>query len=166
MESAQKIWFDVILHPHRSLSERGFLLLMLFISLLSFVAGLAFYLMGAWPVVGFFGLDLVAIYWAFKLNYRAALLSETIRLVDNALIVTRNNPRTACQEWRFQPYWVRVLLEEVNEYEGHMVLTSHGRRLTVGDFLSFEEKARLAAALRQALSLQQREMTFAGHDQD
>jgi uncharacterized membrane protein len=154
MKRDRKIWFDVILRPHRSLSPRGFLVFMTFVVAISFVAGFVFYLRGAWPIFGFFGLDAAAIYWAFKANYRAAEVVETIRLTNQDLAVCRMTRKGGDMEWHFQPYWVRVIVEPVNEFEGNMVLTSHGRRVTVGSFLSLEEKVDLAAALQEALALQ------------
>ena len=154
MKRERKIWFDVILRPHRSLSPRGFLIFMLLVSVVSFVAGFIFYLRGAWPIFGFFGLDAVAIYLAFKANYRAAEVVETIRLTNQDLMVRRMSSKGADMEWHFQPYWVRVVIEPVNEFEGNMVLTSHGRRLTIGSFLSLDEKVDLAAALQEALAHQ------------
>ena len=53
--------FSALLTPHRSLNRTGFIVLMVFLSVVSFVAGLAFLLMGAWPVLGFFGLDILVI---------------------------------------------------------------------------------------------------------
>ena len=64
--------FSARLTPHRSLNRTGFLVLMTFISTVSFVAGVAFWMMGAWPVLGFFGLDVLVIYWAFRINFRSA----------------------------------------------------------------------------------------------
>ena len=69
---------EFVLHPHRSLSPRGFLILMSAIGLVSFVMGMVFLLIGAWPVMGFFGLDVALIYFAFKLNYRSGRLYETV----------------------------------------------------------------------------------------
>ena len=62
--------FSAMITPHRSLGRVGFLVLMAVFGAVSFVAGIAFLLMGAWPVFGFFGLDVVLLYWAFRLNYR------------------------------------------------------------------------------------------------
>ena len=64
--------FSALLTPHRSLNRTGFLVLMAFLSVVSFAAGVAFLLMGAWPVFGFFGLDVLVIYWAFQVNFRRA----------------------------------------------------------------------------------------------
>jgi len=73
-DAAEPVLFSALLTPHRSLNRTGFLLVMAFLSVISFAAGLVFLLMGAWPVLGFFGLDVLAIYWAFKINFRRASL--------------------------------------------------------------------------------------------
>jgi len=75
--------FSAVLLPHRSLGRKGFIILMGVISLVSFITGIAFYMQGAWPVLGFFGLDVLLIYGAFRLNYRAARLRETIELTQS-----------------------------------------------------------------------------------
>src|SRR3954452_10753057 len=62
--------FCALLTPHRSLGSVGFVVLMTVVAVVSFVGGVAFYLIGAWPVGGFFGLDALLIYWAFRVNYR------------------------------------------------------------------------------------------------
>lgn len=144
--------FDVVLHPHRSLSPLGFALLMAAISGLSFVAGLAFWLMGAWPVMGFFGLDVLLIYVAFRASYRSAREYETLQLTDEALEIRHVDPRGRVSTWRFQPYWVRVELD--NDESAALALASHGRRLPIGRFLSADERRDLAATLRNALQRQ------------
>src|SRR5258705_6916301 len=70
--------FSARLTPHRSLNRTGFLVLMAFLTAVSFAAGVAVLLMGAWPGVGFFGLDVLVIYWAFRVNFRPARGSEGI----------------------------------------------------------------------------------------
>ena len=67
-----------MLTPHRSLGPTGFLILMAVLGGVSFAAGIVFLLVGAWPVFGFFGLDVLLIYCAFRLNYRAARAYEEV----------------------------------------------------------------------------------------
>ncbi len=144
--------FDAILQPNTSLSPRGFLVLMLAISIVSFVAGLAFLLAGAWPVFGFFGVDVLLIYLAFRANYRWARMYETVRLTRDALLVERINPSGKVQRWRFQPYWLRVDVEGAQNHDSRIVLSSHGRRLRIGSFLTPDERLEFASALRDALA--------------
>ena len=79
-DEAEPELFSALLTPHRSLSRTGFVVLMAFLSAISFAAGLAFWMMGAWPVSGFFGLDVLAVYFAFKINFRNARATEEIRV--------------------------------------------------------------------------------------
>src|SRR5215212_8138751 len=85
--------FSALLTPHRSLSRNGFLVLMTFVIAISFAAGLVFLLMGAWPVFGFFGLDILVIYWAFRINFRHARASEEITVTPSELLVRRTSHR-------------------------------------------------------------------------
>lgn len=153
MSTAPPVWFDAALYPHRSLSARGFFLLMAALSAVSFTAGMIFVLKGAWPVLGFFGLDVALVYWAFRVNYRRAEIEEIVRLDDTALTVARHD-RNGVQEWTFQPYWVRVELDGGPWDDNRLRLTSHGRDLYIGDFLTAPERIDLAAALREALARQ------------
>jgi uncharacterized membrane protein len=144
--------FDVVLRPHRSLGPRGFWLLMAFVSTGSFVAGAVFTSLGAWPVFGFLGLDVLAIYVAFRLNYRQGRLYETVLLMDDALEVRRVHPSGRTEAWSLAPNWLSV---EVEGFEGSgrgaVRLRSHGRVVRIGRFLTPDERQDLAAALGDAL---------------
>lgn len=150
--SQEDCHFSAILTPYRSLPPRGFLILMAAIGTVSFAAGFAFYLMGAWPVLGFFGLDVLLIYVAFRLNYRAGRLYETIDLTDDALVVKRVRPSGRTESWTFNPYWVSLDLAERVGQCAELSLSSHGRRLVFGRFLAESEKKEFADALAGALT--------------
>ena len=143
--------FDAVLEPHRSLSRSGFLTLMAAVATVSFAAGIAFFMMGAWPVFGFFGLDAVLIYIAFKVNYRGARMYETVRLTEDMLTVVRVNPSGRVQRWSFQPYWLKVDIEDPPSQDSKLMLTSHGESLVIGSFLSPHERLDFARALETAL---------------
>lgn len=141
-----------ILHPHRSLTPRGFLILMTFISTVSFIAGMAFLLMGAWPVFGFFGLDVLLIYLAFQLNYRAGRLYETIDISPAQLVLTRVHPAGRRDTFEFNPYWARVRLRENLPGGGTALsLSAQGHEELFGRFLTDEERRDVADALTGAL---------------
>lgn len=144
--------FDVVLYPHRSLTPFGFGLLMGGVCVVSFGAGLAFFFAGAWPVVGFFGLDVLLIYVAFRLSFRAARLTETVTLTEDELLIRRTSPRGRTHAWSFQPFWVRVAIDENADRDSRLVVSSHGRHVALGDFLVHEERVDLARALRAALT--------------
>ncbi len=143
--------FDAVLAPHRSLSPRGFCFVMVVACGLNFVLGLAFFLMGAWPVVGFLGLDMLLLWGAFRLSYRSGRLRETLQLSRNSLMVRRTLPSGRAREWRFQPYWLRVEIDTGPPDRTRLTLASHGRRLIIGAFLAPDERIELAQALKDAL---------------
>lgn len=147
--------FDAELRPHRSLSPRGFLLLMMGICGFSFAGGLGFYLAGAWPVIGFLGVDVLLIYLAFKINYRSGRLVERLYLTRDRLTVRRVWPGGRSRTWEFQPYWLQVVFDEEaatqERFDCPLILRSHGKSLTVGSFLTREERGEVARALRAAL---------------
>lgn len=144
--------FSAILTPHRSLGGTGFLAVMLLIGGLSFAAGLVFFIAGAWPVVGFLGLDVVLVYCAFRLNYRAAEAYEQVTMTPSALTVRKVSHRGEVAEWTLNPVWVRLQREAHEEFGiQRLFLVSHGRRLPVAAFLGPNEKASFATALSAAL---------------
>ncbi len=149
--ATEPLVFDAVLYPHRSLSPRGFWILMTGVSLISFTAGIAFFLIGAWPVLGFFGLDVLLIFVAFRLSYRAARMLERVRLSADSLQIERVSPYGQVRRWSFQPYWVRVALEDPPQLDSVVTIASHGRSVGVGSFLVPGEKAEFASALRAAL---------------
>jgi uncharacterized membrane protein len=148
---ATPVFFDAVLYPHRSLPPQGFMLLMVVLSVVSFAAGVSFVLLGAWPILGYFGLDVLLVYLAFRASYRSARMHEWVRLTEDTLTVERVGQRGERRRWQFQPFWLRVVLEERNE-TNRLVLTSHGRELVVGGFLAPAERRNLAVALKEALN--------------
>lgn len=139
--------FDAVLHPHRSLSRKGFLIVMIMVGAISFVGGMIFLMMGAWPVFGFFGLDAALIYIAFKRNFRDGERYERVMLGGDGLEVLQVAPGGAETRVSFQPYWTHVLVDG----EGCLVLRSGGKSLELGRFLADDEKESFRAALDRAL---------------
>jgi uncharacterized membrane protein len=144
--------FSAIITPHRSLGPTGFLILMSCLGALSFISGVIFVSIGAWPVFGFFGLDVLLVYLAFRANYRSARAYEEVTVTAAELTVRKVNPRGAVRQWTLNPVWVR--LERIVHAEfgiERLFLVSHGRRVTIAGFLSPAEKASFARALTSAL---------------
>ena len=144
--------FSAIITPHRSLSGRGFVLVMALVGGLSFSGGMFFFLLGAWPVVGFLGLDVLLVYWAFRANYRAAAAFEEVTVTPSELRLRRVSHRGEVAEWTLNPLWTK-LDRETNEEFGllKLFLVSRGRKFPVAGFLSPEERENFAAALSAAL---------------
>ncbi len=161
--NARAVSFDVLLYPHRSLGRRGFVILMSLLAALSLAISLPFLLHGAWPVAAFSGLAVTVVYLCFKRNYRAGRTVETLRLDDAELVVSRTLPDGPTKRWRFQPFWLRVAVERPYRPDSRLYLSSHGRRVAVGNFLTLQERLDLAEALDAALSRWRAGLTPAGH---
>lgn len=143
--------FEAVLYPNPPLGRHGFLVLMLAVSVVSAALGAAFALAGAWPVSGFMGLDVLLLYVALRWSRRRSRRFEQIRLDATGLHVRRVGPDGTSTDWCFEPYWVRVAVEERRAGPGTVTLSSHGERLRIGDFLTREERHDLARALDAAL---------------
>lgn len=152
-EPAEPALFDALLTPHRSLGPRGFVILMACVGGVGFTAGLAFFLMGAWPVVGFMGLEVFLVWLAFRINYRRARMFEELRLTRDALTVRRVDHWGGEKRWTFQPYWLQVRMDDPPEPESRLTLRSHGKSLSIGDFLAPEERLALARELQRHLAV-------------
>jgi uncharacterized membrane protein len=160
-DAPEPILFSALLTPHRSLNHRGFMVVMAFVTVISFAAGVVFWMMGAWPVFGFFGLDVLAIYIAFKINFRRARASEEISVTPSQLRVRRISHRGHVVEWVLNPLWVQ--LDQIAHEEfgiERLYLVSRGRRVSIGSFLGPEEKASFASALRAGLAAARRGVTY------
>lgn len=144
--------FRAVLYPHRSLSPRGFVIFMTALAVISFIAGMVFLLNGAWPVFGFFGLDVALVYIAFKLNYRSGRARELVEVTPEVLSVTRIEPSGREQRFEFNPYWVRVLFDEQVDGRTTLRLTSHGKVFEFARFLNDEERREFATVLAGALA--------------
>jgi uncharacterized membrane protein len=160
-QAPQPELFSALLTPHQSLNRTGFLVLMGFLSAVSFAAGLAFLLMGAWPVFGFFGLDMLAIYWAFRVNFRNAKATEEIRVTPFELRIRRVSHRGDVVEWVLNPLWVQ-LDQKIHAEFGieKLYLVSKGHSISIARFLGADEKASFAKALTAALQAARRGPTY------
>jgi uncharacterized membrane protein len=143
--------FRAVLTPYRSLGATGFIVLMVALGTVSFITGMLFLLMGAWPVLGFFGLDVALVYIAFKLNYRSGRLYETVELTPAKFSWTRVHPSGRREAFDCNPYWARVNLREWPDGRTDLRLLAQGKELAFGRFLTDDERREFAAALAGAL---------------
>jgi uncharacterized membrane protein len=144
--------FSAKLTPHRSLGRVGFLILMLLFGAVSFITGMLFLVLGAWPVFGFFGLDVLLLYWAFRLNYRHANAYEQVTVSTSVLRVRKVSHLGRAREWVLNPLWVRLDKVEIEEFGiDRLFLVSRGKKLAIATFLGPDEKASFAKELGRAL---------------
>lgn len=158
--ASEPLVLNLALYPHRALSPTGFVVLMSAIAGLSFTIGLVAFLLGAWPVVGFLGLDVALVYVAFRLNYRDARAFETIRLTSGEMEIVKVDPAGGSRRIVLPSAWLAVEWDRPGDLPNNprdarrpnrLTLRSRGRRLEIGAFLSTQEKDGLADVLRDGL---------------
>lgn len=151
-DAMEKPFFSAVLTPYRALGSRGFLVLMLSLCTISFIAGIFLVSAGAWPVFGFFGLDVLLVWGAFRLNYASARAFEEIEISRTQILIRQVGPGRRHHETRFNPFWVRLLITELED-EGvtRIALSSRGETVEVGKFLNPDDRTSFAGALAGAL---------------
>ena len=142
----------ITLWPYRSLGPRGFLMLMLGIASLAFGVSLFFFLLGAWPVIGFMGVEIGLVWYLFQRNYRAGQISETLSIQSHRTGLTRMNWRgQTTTEWLDSP-WLRAEILSSEGRQDRLMLRLHGRMIEIGSFLPPIEKPALAEMLNHSFS--------------
>lgn len=150
---ADEPFFSALLTPHRSLGQTGFAVLMGLIGLISLSAGLLFWSIGAWPIVGFFGLDVLLLYGAFKLNYRSARAREEVTVSRTRLDIRKFTPAGREENHLFNPFWAKFAVARHDEIGiTSMTVEGQGRRVPIGSFLNPGDRESFATAFGRALA--------------
>ena len=145
--------FTAELTPYRSLGRRGFKILLLIAGLLSLVHAFVFLVIGAWPIVFFFGLDYLLLLGAFWLNYRSALSREEVSVSRTDVSVRKFTPTGQITEHRFNPFWARFNVARHQEIGiVSMTISGGGNRIDIGSFLNRDDRETFALALSGALA--------------
>jgi len=151
MASENDPLLDAVLRPSPPLSPKTLRAILAVVLGINIVFALSFILHGAWPIAPFLGLDVALLAWAFRASTIAAKRAERVTLTPARLTVARIPPKGPSREWAFNPYWVRVEMDDPPEHASQLTLWSHGKFLRIGQFLAPEERARFARTLKSAL---------------
>lgn len=149
---AGPLFMDAVLAPNRSLPNPGFIALMAVLAGMSFVAGLVYLRMGAWPVPFFFGIDVLLVWLAFRISYRDGRRREIIRISRERILVHRQHPNGATRHYVLPTAWTQVKVHHAGKHDTAVELSASGKRLLVGSFLSPPERPDLGEAIDRALS--------------
>ncbi len=161
IDPCDELIFRTRIRPHRSLDARGFRLLIAIFAASCAASSIPFVVLGAWPVAGFLGLDILLLYMAFRLNYRAARAYEDVSVTPVELSVERVSAAGRRREWRFSPGFVRLERQEMEDYGvTRLDLVSRGRRVEVAAALGPQARADFARDLSMALAQARRGPRF------
>lgn len=151
------IYLDAVLEPPRSLSPRGFNRVMLVFGCLSLIPGVAFYAMGAWPIVGFLGLDVLAVWAVFKLSFRSQTARTYVRVTADAVDVRKVDGWGRERRASLSSYFARVEFDRSAQGPNALRLATSTRAYPLGEFLTPRERETFARRLSQAISDARRE---------
>ena len=150
---ADEPFFNALLTPHRSLGRTGFTILMGTLVFGWLATGALFLSQGAWPVFGFFGLDVLLVYVAFRLNYRAARAREEVSVSRTALDIRKTAPSGRTEQHRLNPFWSRFSVARHAEIGIiRMQVEAQGKAISIGGFLNPDDRESFAAAFSRALA--------------
>jgi uncharacterized membrane protein len=147
------LYMDAVITPNRSLSERGFVVLISIVTLANLAAAFVFLRMGATFVPIFLGVDVLAILVAFTVSFRQALRRERVQVSQSDVVVTVETPKASRVVWESPTAFTRVSVVR-DEFDGRVVglrLALSGRETAVADALSPGERAAFAEALEEAI---------------
>ncbi|MGX5735392.1 DUF2244 domain-containing protein [Bosea thiooxidans] len=152
-DASQRPVFDATITPHRSLGQNGFRIVMTLVCLASVISSIPFVMLGAWPVAGFFGIDVLALFIAFHVNFRDARAFERIVVTPLEVLLRKVSHHGREAIWRSNPAWTRLERESDEDF-GLLGLTlvSRGRSVAVASALSPHERSGFADALGAALA--------------
>ncbi|MGA9025037.1 MAG: DUF2244 domain-containing protein [Steroidobacteraceae bacterium] len=114
----------------------------------SLVVALLATLQGFWPVLPFWGLEMLGLGLALRSSLRRRLWTQTLLITESQVsLVTRSRNGEAKQE--FARHWAKVRLRSprMRQYPSRLMIESRGRSFEVGSFLTEEERCRLAERL-------------------
>jgi len=135
-----------------SMSPRQLGLVYLAVCATSLLVAIFFAASGAWFILGFALLELLAVGIAFLLYARHATDREHIALKEDCLLVEVIQVETV-RQFRLDPRWTRV--EPPVSGSSELVrLEANGTRVEIGRFLTEWKRREFARELKSALALQ------------
>ena len=145
--------FELVTKPNCSLTAECKILVFAAIGFVSLAIALFFVFMGAWMVLPFAGLELIAIGYAFYYMHCHSADYERIVIVDDHVSIETRSYKTFNQT-SFNRYWVKVFLKPAPNGDQHLFFRSHGKEVMFGrSFMTSEERVELAGQLKQQVGL-------------
>ncbi|MEZ6029257.1 MAG: DUF2244 domain-containing protein [Hyphomonadaceae bacterium] len=151
------VYLDAVLEPPRSLSTRGFNRVMMVLGGMSFLSGLGFLMMGAWPVLGFMGLEILALWLVFKWSFRSQTARTYVRVTADAVTLRKVDGWGRERHARISAYFARVEYDQAASGPNALRLTTSRTAYPLGEHLTPRERESFARRLSEALGDARRE---------
>ena len=151
-QTQAKPLFAATLRPHRSLGRKGLRVVVSLAAVMATIPGMIFFSLGAWPIVGFMGLDVLLVWWALSASMRDGKQVELVTLWPDQLELKQVNGRGGETLTRFNPAFVKLVIDrDINERTVALHLRTRDRDVELGRFLNLDEKSSFAKAFGTAL---------------
>ena len=143
--------YSITLKPYRSLNKIGFITMMVVLCCFSFITGIIFMKKGAWPVFGFFGLDILLVYIFFRLSYKSGKEFEVINLTKKKLIIKKYKEKKIIKTYILDANWVKIQIQNPLEHSSKLQISSKNKSIIIGSFLRLDEKIEVLQNIENAL---------------
>ena len=143
--------YSITLKPYRSLNKIGFITMMVVLCGFSFITGIIFMKKGAWPVFGFFGLDILLIYIFFRLSFKSGKEFEVINLTKKKLIIKKYKEKKIIKTFILDANWVKIQIQNPLEQSSKLQISSKNKSIIIGSFLRLDEKIEVLQNIENAL---------------
>lgn len=141
----------IVAKPNNSLSQKGFIWLFVAITLIAIVVAVGMCLSGAWLVLPFAGLEVLAFACAFHhvmLHYEDY---ERVSLVGDEVVVEKRSYKSS-EKFTFERYWAKVILRDNDDGKYSLFIGSHGKEVEFGSrYMDQDQRITVAKQLKQQL---------------
>ena len=144
--------YRILLRPNQSTDWKSSLIFILIIAFTCLTIGIGFAFAGATMILPFAGLEVIfvgiCVYLVMKKTYK----QEVITLTKETLKIEKGGG-SIDQVWEYFRMWSYVSVERPDHpwYPAHIIVTSKGERVPVGDFLTEDEKEDLVSNLERII---------------
>lgn len=147
IDVSQAAEFSLVARRNNSLSSSGRFLVFVFVFAVSVGIAVAFAMLGAWLILPFAGLEMLALFLAFREIGRHAGDFERIAIGRDQVQVELCEIGERCNH-SFSRHWARVVASRDGRY---LALRSHGRELAIGRHRNDDQRLELAKELAREL---------------
>lgn len=148
MPGAEVIRFSRVLRPYRSSSDRAVKIVSIFVMFLFIPTGTTFLIIGAWPVFGIMGLEVMGLIFALRYNHKVGSAFEAITITEREFRFSKVDHWGTRKHWTFQPQWLQVRLDGPSK---QLIAGTHGKRIVIGKFLHADEREALCDLLQDEI---------------
>jgi uncharacterized membrane protein len=142
---------QITVRPNNSLSPVNSLRLLIALAGMALIVAFGFVHVGAWLVLPFAGLELMAFAYAFYYLNLHADDYEMITFSDDKVIIEKRGYKESSKA-EFQRYWARVSLRQQSEGVSALFVGSHGKEVEFGrNYINEAQRQILASQLKLIL---------------